>query len=86
MITNVIHVPNISANLLSVPRMTEKGCVVVFDNEQCRIFDRDEIKIVGEPDAVGRKVDGLYKIQSSASMSKNPQVNLGSVGNKSKPL
>lgn len=41
---NVLYVPNLSANLLSVNKMIEKGYSVVFDNKYCKVFDRSSFK------------------------------------------
>lgn len=46
-IKNALHAPELSANLLSVRKMTEKGLVIVFDNNGCRAYDRDKCTIRG---------------------------------------
>lgn len=38
-ITDVIYVPDITANLLSVSKMTEKDLIVVFEKNKCHIYD-----------------------------------------------
>jgi len=58
--TNVLYVPNLSANLLSVSKMTEKGYNVVFDRESCKIFDESNFEITGNLEFVCAKKDGLY--------------------------
>lgn len=40
-ISNVHHVPNICANLLSVSQMVKKNHTVIFNRDGCRIFDSD---------------------------------------------
>ncbi|KAK9721423.1 Fascin domain [Popillia japonica] len=46
-ITDVMYVPDISANLLSVNKLTEKNLTVVFDKDQCKIY-KDIIVFVAE--------------------------------------
>jgi len=54
-----LYVPNISANLLSVSKMTEKGYNAVFDRESCKIFDESNFKITGNLEFVCAKKDGI---------------------------
>lgn len=37
---DVMYVPELSTNLLSVGQMAKNGKVIVFDDRQCRIFDK----------------------------------------------
>lgn len=61
-ITDVMYVPDIAANLLSVSKLTEKGWIVVFDNEKCRIYNKDECKIQGKYKVSATKIDGIYRL------------------------
>jgi hypothetical protein len=38
-ISDVLYVPGIDQNLLSVGQLIEKGMKVVFENQSCYIFD-----------------------------------------------
>jgi len=67
--TDVLYVPNLSANLLSVSRMTEKDYNVVFDRESCKIFDESNFKITGNLEFVCAKKDGLYCVDNISQES-----------------
>lgn len=54
---NVLYVPKLSFNLLSVLRMTEKGKTVTFNEAGCQISDRS-----GQLIGVASKVGSLYHI------------------------
>ena len=56
-LTNVLYVPNLAENLISVKRMTEKGLTVIFDEENCYVKDKEEIS------EVGKMSGGLYKLK-----------------------
>jgi hypothetical protein len=56
---NVLHVPELKKNLLSVPAMTAKGAVVHFDNERCVVTKNDKDYTIGHK--VG---DKLYKLNN----------------------
>lgn len=56
-IHNVEHVPDLCANLLSVRQMIKKGNKVVFENDECKIFDRERNLI-----ATANVVDDLYRL------------------------
>lgn len=72
-ISEVLYVPELTVNLLSVSAMTRKGFTVVFDKNVCKVFDGDQVV------AVAKQVNGVYIIdkpcvlplskQSSASPS-----------------
>lgn len=59
-ITDVMYVPDISANLLSVNKLTEKNLTVVFDKDQCKIYK--DCKIKGECKYTATKTEGIYKL------------------------
>lgn len=56
-VTNVLVVPELCANLLSVSKLTEKGLRVVFDGKCCWITEPDN-KLVGTASAI----NGMYKL------------------------
>lgn len=59
-VKNVEHVPNLCANLLSVRQMTKNGNKVVFENDDCKIFN-NERKLIATADAV----NDLYRLNCS---------------------
>jgi len=45
-ILDVLYVPEIDQNLLSVGQLLEKGYVVVFKDKTCEVFDTTNIKLM----------------------------------------
>lgn len=64
-ITNVLHVPNLTANLLSVSALAKKRFISIFDDTQCRIYSKDDCEIKGNPLVIGSEEGGLYKLNVS---------------------
>lgn len=58
-IEKVLFVPNLSANLLSVSRLTQKGFTVIFNRDSCNIYKNCEIH--GNPIFSCKIFNGLYK-------------------------
>src|SRR5438876_1872112 len=56
-LTEVLHMPNLSANLLSVPAMIAKGCQVTFESDGCYIYKPDS-----SPLAFGHRLNGLIRL------------------------
>ena len=52
---NVLHVPKLSYNLLSVSKVTEAGKTVKFDEAECRIYNLNK-KLI----AMATRVGSLY--------------------------
>lgn len=61
-VDNVLHVPDIAANLLSVHKMCQKNNTVVFDRNGCTVFDAK-----GEVIFFVKPTNGIYKIGKKAS-------------------
>lgn len=53
----VLYVPGLSRNVLSVNRITEEGYSVVFGRSSCQILDANKVV------AVGKKFGGLYYLK-----------------------
>ncbi|CAH2091010.1 unnamed protein product [Euphydryas editha] len=62
-IENVLYVPNLSANLLSVSKLTDKGYSVIFNNDKCHIKNKNRVL------ASASHIDGLYKLDCSVPNS-----------------
>lgn len=56
---DVMHVPNLTVNLLSVCKMVGKGNTIIFDRSGCSIYNRDDEKI-----AFVKPENGVYKIRA----------------------
>ncbi|KAJ8940027.1 hypothetical protein NQ314_010858 [Rhamnusium bicolor] len=59
-VKNVLHVPNLAANLLSVSKIVENNNTVVFDKDGCPIYNANFETLVQQ-----KPVNGVYKIQSN---------------------
>jgi hypothetical protein len=69
LVKDVLYVPELATNLLSVPRMEAKGSSVLFSNGNAKILDS-----FGTVKAVADKKNGLY-ILNTTSKSYHTQVN-----------
>lgn len=63
-VKNVLHVPNICANLMSVSQMAKHGKTLVFDKENCRIFDENADLLATAP-----LVDDLYTLNNASKQT-----------------
>lgn len=63
-VNNVLHVPELSANLLSVDQITRNGNKVTFNNGECSIYNRHDECVVK-----AKGTDGIYKIKCSKARS-----------------
>ncbi|KAJ6645270.1 hypothetical protein Bhyg_00474 [Pseudolycoriella hygida] len=59
-IRNVLHVPDLSSNLLSISQLCQKGHTVIFRNEGCQIFDAGM-----NLTATGRHVNNMFLLNVS---------------------
>ncbi|KAG8366198.1 hypothetical protein BUALT_Bualt17G0051600 [Buddleja alternifolia] len=71
-ISDVLHVPNLSVNLLSIGQLADSGCIVTFSSSGCLIQDRHTDKQIG----IGRKEGNLYILQHLFAPS-GKQINSG---------
>ena len=63
-VTNILHTPDLSANLLSVSSLTAKGALVAFDVEKCTIY------LEGKELATAIKAGSLYNLVIAGSYSR----------------
>lgn len=59
-VKDVMFVPSLSNNLLSVSKMTDKGLIVVFDSNNCTVYNESNFNISGNVKATGTKSNGLF--------------------------
>lgn len=62
-VKNMLHVPDLSTNLLSVSQAVELINSVVFDEKGCSIFNKDKKCIVNV-----KLIDGIYNLQGENAM------------------
>ncbi|KAK2575254.1 hypothetical protein KPH14_001337, partial [Odynerus spinipes] len=63
-ISDVLHVPKLSTNLLSVSALTRKNLITVFDDLNCKVYLKDNCQIIGKPVVTGTNENGLYKLDT----------------------
>lgn len=61
-VKDVLCIPDICANLMSVSQMAKNGNTLVFDNVSCRIFDNEKNLIATAP-----LVDDLYRLNCATN-------------------
>jgi hypothetical protein len=44
-VKDVLHVPNLSENLMSVSQLVNKDFIVVFANEDCKIYHKNDVNL-----------------------------------------
>jgi hypothetical protein len=67
-ITDIMHVPDISVNLLSVNKLAEKGFILIFDRCKCQVYRESDVIVKGVRHFSVTNVKGLYKLRSVGSM------------------
>ncbi|KAG5879846.1 hypothetical protein JTB14_020135 [Gonioctena quinquepunctata] len=60
--SDVIFVPNLSANLLSVSTICKKGFIVAFDDAGCKMYDSEDCQIEGEAFVTATNVNGIHRL------------------------
>lgn len=68
-INKVMHVPNLSVNLLSVSEVIKKGYIFLFYAEGCKIYDKENFEAQGEVKMTGSEVNGIYRLDTMDSRS-----------------
>lgn len=46
LLQNVLHVPDITANLVSVSAITKQGGTVTYEGSKCQVFDKQGVVII----------------------------------------
>lgn len=60
-VRNVLYIPELSVNLLSVSQLTKNGCKVEFTDTGCNIFNANKILI-----ANARLLNNMYKLNTAS--------------------
>jgi len=69
-LTDVLYVPKLNANLLSVSRIIQKGHSITFDNRGCRILNAKK-KVVATAKLTS---NGMYKLNQSSAEAKSASI------------
>lgn len=72
-IKNVLHVPGIAANLLSVNELVEKKYVVVFSRNGCYGYKEDRCKVTGTTSFEGYRENGVFKLNKEGQEIQHSQ-------------
>lgn len=70
-IKDVMYVPNLSTNLFSVKKLTDKGYCVTFSKNKCKIINSETNVCI----ASASQVNGIYRLDcvSNCSFSQNSE-------------
>lgn len=69
---NVLHVPNLSCNLLSISKLTQDlNCLAIFDSSTCKFQELSSGRMIGS----SKEVDGLYLFEDKSSPKEKLQKN-----------
>lgn len=63
-ISDVLHVPGLSAILLSVSQCTDRDINVLFSKTGCKFLDAEDCEVKGTVLATGSRVNGLYQLDA----------------------
>ncbi|CAL1680876.1 unnamed protein product [Lasius platythorax] len=74
-ISKVMHVPNLSVNLLSVSEIVKKDYVFLFDADKCKIYDGDDFVAQGEVKMTGTEINGMYRLDTVDARSNISEFN-----------
>lgn len=67
---NVLHVPNLSCNLLSVSKIThDLNCRAIFDSSNCKFQELNSRRMIGN----AREIDGLYLFEDDTDLGRQRQ-------------
>jgi hypothetical protein len=61
-IRDVAYVPNLSVNLLSVSKLSERGHTTIFSPDGCHIYRNASVKVKGEFVASATEENGMYSL------------------------
>lgn len=70
-VSNILHVPDLAVNLLSVSQIVKNGNTVVFDPDGCAIYNSDKKKVLS-----CKSSGGIYRVGANDEkcfMTKNSQ-------------
>lgn len=62
-VNDVMYVPGLSTNLLSISKITNKNKIVIFTNKGCEIYNTSDCEIAGTPILKGDIDGGIYKLE-----------------------
>lgn len=65
---DVMNVPGLMTNLLSVSKVCSKDFVVVFDKNCCKVFKKDDVTVGCKPMLTAPLKQGLYVLDKEAAM------------------
>ena len=69
-IQDVLYVPGLAQNLLSVGQLMEKGYSVNFDNNKCVIFDKKKAQVIASVSMLSNKIFPLkMPVEQKAALS-----------------
>jgi len=76
-VCDVMYIPSLFTNLLSVKQMAKKGFVSVFDDTGCKVYHKSDFEVRGQGQFTGTLRNGLYIVDQD---NKEPVRALNAVG------
>jgi transposase InsO family protein len=74
---DVLLIPNLITNLLSVSKMCAKNCVVLFNDKCCQVFKNTNVSLAGKPLLTAPLKQGLYVLdpkEAAMVLASQPEV------------
>lgn len=68
-VKNVMYVPGLTANLLSVSTLVDRDFIVVFSENGCEIYDRSDCHVKGKVLYSCENVKGVYKFKADTNQT-----------------
>ncbi|KAJ1519794.1 hypothetical protein ONE63_005047 [Megalurothrips usitatus] len=75
-ISNFLHVPGLTATLLSVSQCTDRGINVMFTSTGCVFIDSDDCEVSGTVLGTGSRVNGLYHLDNAPTVKSSYVANV----------
>jgi hypothetical protein len=72
-INDVVHIPNLSTNLISVSKTAQKGLIWVFKADGAHMYSERNFHVKGEIIASAKQVDGLYRLDLQEDYGDKPK-------------
>jgi len=67
-VSNVLHVPGLSANLVSVASTVKSGKCVFLYRGGCKIFEEEGCVVTGEVIGSGSEAGGIYQLHTESKL------------------
>ncbi|CAB0004008.1 unnamed protein product, partial [Nesidiocoris tenuis] len=73
-ISNVLYVPQLHTNLLSVDMLIQRNLSVTFDSKGCKIYEVEDVPVRAKPMLVAPRNDGVFKLETRPLAANSTEV------------